>query len=209
MPWDIHNNKGKKIGTLYEVYPGPLAILGMLLFIKAVGFSIHLFFGINSLLFPETNLSKDSKLNHEGLGSIKIGMHYKEAEKAARMKLVPVEGNTIKTQGCFYVKPQFSWYYNGMKFMLTDGHISRIDISNLYTETDRGIRVTHSPRDVESKYGKQPTVIDEQRKRKYITFIPPEAPNHRIVFDANYYLLDRYSVGRLPEIQYKNGCSKN
>lgn len=215
MPWDIHNNKGKKIGTLYEVHPGPLAILAVLLIIKTVGFSIHLFVWINSLLFPESVLKKDSTVNHEGIGSVKIGMHYKEAEKAARIKLVLVEGNELalwpfgnfSTAGCSYVQP---WGFYGIHIMLVDGYIARIDIRNSYTETDKGITHYSSPRSVKGHYGKHSQITTSKKGLKKITYQPPEVPNHRMVFHTHPFSVSRFSVGRLPEIQREeNGCSKS
>ncbi|MCG6137510.1 MAG: hypothetical protein MET45_23215 [Nostoc sp. LLA-1] len=122
-------------------------------------------------------------------------MHYKEAEKAARIRLVPVEGNELallplgnfSTQGCSYVQP---WTFYGIHIMLVDGYIARIDIRNYYTKTDKGINISNS-------------------RSEKITFKPPEAPNHRMIFYPSTTTFSGFSVGRLPEIQYKNGCSKN
>ncbi|WP_414545727.1 hypothetical protein [Nostoc sp. CCY0012] len=139
-------------------------------------------------------------------------MHYKEAEKAARIRLVPVEGNELallplgnfSTQGCSYVQP---WNFYGVHIMLVDGYIARIDIKNSYTKTDKGITYYSSPADVKGYYGKNSQITTSKKGSEKVTFKPPEAPNHRLVFHSNALTLHRFSIGRLPEIEpEENGC---
>ncbi|MBE9053748.1 hypothetical protein IQ243_25780 [Nostocales cyanobacterium LEGE 11386] len=212
MNWRIYNKKGNRIGTIEKDLPSPLGCLALLILVQIVGSLTNLFFWASSLLFPDTGITKKSQIDYNGLGPVKIGMTIKEAELAGRIKLVPVEGNELalwpmgklKTQGCSYVQP---WTFYGVHLMLVDGYITRIEIHNTYTTTTTGARINSSPSWVKSLYGQHARTTTEKSGRKiYITVIPPEAKNHRIIFESNQLGVDRFMVGKLPEIDQKNGC---
>jgi hypothetical protein len=201
--WILYDKYGEKIGSLEKEPINPIGCLVICLAISIVGF----FNSIFSYFFPASErLTKKSKIDFDGFGTVKIGMTIKQAEKAGQIKLVPLQNNQTKKKGCLYVKPL---WFHGIKFMITNGHISRIDVhDNLYTKTVDSVGIDFPTSMLKSQYGKYAhTSFDKPKHKQYIEVISPKLKNHRIIFEANYLGVDRFRVGKLPEVKYKNGCN--
>lgn len=201
--WIIYDSEGRKNGHI-EKAPLQINPVGCLILL-AIWFGFFINSVVSDFLSAPDRLSKKSKIDFDGLGTIKIGMTVKEAEKAGKIRLVPVQGTQIKNQGCFYVKPD---WFSGIKIMLTNGRISRIEASNLYTKTIDDVGVDYPTSFLKSLYGKRATITPGKFKgQQYIEILSPKIKNRRIIFIANSLGVDGIIVGKLPEVRSRNGCN--
>lgn len=153
------------------------------------------------------SVKKDSlpRLTLRGLGPIKIGMTLAEARKALSD---PLKLEYAGSEDCFYTTP--SNMPEGIAFMVTDGCISRIEISSPAYASLSGARVGQTQEQLMAMYkGKlkktRHTYIEEGF---YLTFVPQDAEDqqYRMVFDTDGKHVLGIRAGKLPEVEFVEGC---
>jgi hypothetical protein len=91
-------------------------------------------------------------------------------------------------------------------FMDVSGEIARIDITEPGVPTDRGIEVGATEARVRETYGSLLSASPHKYTAgRYLTIAID--PDHRIVFETDGQVVTRYRVGRLPEVEWVEGCS--
>ncbi len=147
-----------------------------------------------------------AKLSLNGLGPIKIGMTLDEARAAIGDPLKP-EPSADKE--CFYVAP--SGVPEGVSFMITDGRVSRIDISSPAYQSMSGARVGQTQDQVIQLYAGRLEVSPHKyvESGKYLTFIPKDKEDmqYRMIFETDGKKITEFRAGKLPEVEYVEGCS--
>ncbi|MGI0492790.1 hypothetical protein ACN4EG_13485 [Alkalinema pantanalense CENA528] len=153
-------------------------------------------------------LTEASQVGTNGLGPVLVGMTVAEAEKAAGRKF-----NTDKEGpngiACLYSQPQG---LPGVGFMVVDGRIARIDVwSNRKITTFRGAKIGDSEARIKQLYGKQIQVQQHEYDPKghYLVFVPKDKAdrNFRVVFETDGQKVTRFRSGKLPEVEYVEGCA--
>jgi hypothetical protein len=90
------------------------------------------------LLFAVANLPADSDawvLRSDGIGPVQVGMDLAQLNSALRASF-PKPADR-ESQTCFYVEvPRHA----GVRIMLLDGRVARVDVVNTLTRTAKGIR---------------------------------------------------------------------
>jgi hypothetical protein len=167
-------------------------------------------FAVSSLsmgtVLAQAKLTKQSKLSLYGIGGIKVGMNVAQAGKAAGTRLVGDKPNNA----CYYVKPQVEPKEIG--FMVTQGRISRVDVwENKNITTLKGAKLGDSETRIKSLYPGQIKVTSHKYVQggHYLTFIPKDSAdkNYRLVFETNGKVVTRFRSGKLPEVEFVEGCS--
>lgn len=150
-------------------------------------------------------LSASSPITTEGIGPILAGMTKREAEAAGGIRL---KSDGYATGTCRYLRT------NALKdvgFMFNNGTFARVDVMNPDVSTLSGISVGASEDDVFDAYGanieEEPNIYDPKRS-SYLTFVPEDSSDkHRVLFDVRDGEVVNIRAGRLPEIDYVEGCA--
>ena len=155
----------------------------------------------------QTKITNQSKVAINGIGSIRVGMTVAEASRASDTKLVgKIEPN------CYYVQPQN--VPKGLGFMVTDGRIARVSVyEKSHITTLSGAKIGDTEARIKALYPGQikvsPHKYTGDRGGHYLTYVPKDKSdrNYRIVFETDGKRVLRFRSGKLPEVEYVEGCS--
>jgi hypothetical protein len=178
--------------------------------IKPLRFLVGLFVAMFLVIMPasgQSQLTAASKVAINGIGPIRVGMTVQQAEASARTRLLS-EGS--KLENCWYVKPQGG--PRDISFMVIEGQIARVDIyGNSRITTVRGAKIGDSEDRIKSLYPGQIRVTPHKYVQggHYLTFVPRDASDrqYRIVFETDSRRVKHIRAGRLPEVEYVEGCA--
>lgn len=152
-------------------------------------------------------LSSRSKAQINGVGAVRVGMTVKEASQAAGINLVSsYESDSIE---CRYVNPR------GMKnigMMVSRDRIVRIDMyGGSSIRTFKGAGIGDSEARIKSLYPGKIEVSQHHYNPKghYLTLVPKDAADraYRIVFETDGRKVTNYRAGKLPDVEFVEGCS--
>ncbi len=157
----------------------------------------------------QTKITNQSKVAINGIGSIRVGMTVAEASRASGTKLV--SGNYPIERGCYYVQPQGS---KGLGLMVSNGRIARVDVydKSLVT-TLSGAKIGDTEARIKALYPKQIKVSTHAYRADsgghYLTFAPKDKSdrNYRVVFETDGKRVLGFRAGKLPEVEFVEGCS--
>jgi hypothetical protein len=146
--------------------------------------------------------NSEKVLTFDGYKTIKIGMTIENASKVTGLKFSfdspPEEGNDCT----FAYTPSLP----GLYFMVVDGVVARIDVDKEDYTTPEGAKVGDSERKIKRLYPK--VEVEGQRyvpEGHYLTIRSPDK-RRAIVFDTDGKKVTGFRVGRLPEVEYEEGC---
>lgn len=93
----------------------------------------------------------------------------------------------------------------------TSDVIARIDIDNPKITTVSGAKVGDTEARIKSLYPGQIKVTPHTYngpQANYLTFVPKNKAeqNYRVIFETDGQRVTRYRVGKLPEVEYIEGC---
>lgn len=154
-------------------------------------------------------LTTTDAISTSGLGVIRIGATPEAAAEAAGTTLVE-EGAPTGATGCLYLAPATG--PAGVRFMVSDGQIARIDIDSGGIQTLSGAGIGSTRDQIIELFGSkiEPTASPNDPDGEWLVFVPSDAGDaqQRVVFetDASATVV-RYRTGRLPEVLYTNGCA--
>jgi uncharacterized membrane protein len=140
------------------------------------------------------------RITARGLGPVRVGMTVAEASAALGMPLAGADA----AGECIYVRP--SRELAGVMFMVVNGAIARVDVSAGDVATEEGVRVGDSSESVRELYAGRVTASPHKYTDGQYLTIAPDA-QHRIVFEIERQQVTRYRGGRLPEVEWVEGCS--
>lgn len=157
-----------------------------------------------------TKITNKSKLAINGIGSIKVGMTVAEASKASGTKLV--SSGSTDNSSCTYVRPQGA--PKGIGFMVTNGRIARVDVyDNKSITTLSGAKIGDTEARIKALYPGQIKVTPHEYTGHmgghYLTFVPKDKSdsNYRVVFETDGKRVVNFRSGKLPEVEYSEGCA--
>lgn len=153
----------------------------------------------------QKKLTEKWKLTLNSIGPIKVGMSVEEAEKAAGIQFTQPG-----SKECSYVRPEGSNY--DLLLMVIDNQIARIDVrEDSPIATVSGARMGDTEDQIQSLYPGQIKVTPHEYDPKghYLTFVPQGSSeaNYRIVFETERNRVTSFRAGKLPEIEWVEGCS--
>ncbi len=157
-------------------------------------------------VIAQTKLTNQSKLFINGIGTVRVGMSVSQAAKAAGTKLVGDPPNN----NCYYVKPQNE--PKNLSFMVTGDRISRVDVrQNTQITTLKGAKIGDTEAQIKSLYPGQIKVTPHKYVQggHYLTLIPKDRAdqNYRVVFETDGKRVTQFRSGKLPEVEFVEGCS--
>lgn len=177
------------------------------------------------LSFPasaQLQLTAESKLTIDGIGPIRVGMTVAEAEASAQVRLVE-RGARAGGGSCYYLRPQSG--LEGLAFMVTSNRederivrnqdqIARVDVyQGGRTTTVSGAKIGDSEARIKAIYGSKiqvsPHKYSRDRGGKYLTYVPRDAADrsYRLIFETLNGRVTQFRSGRLPEVEYVEGCA--
>jgi hypothetical protein len=115
---------------------------------------------------------------------------------------VPLEGS-LDTAECVYLRSPAA--PAGVLFMQVGGLIVRVDVTRPGVPTEQGIDVGSSELDVHAAYG--PGVAIAPHKYTDGRYLTVARDGHRLVFETDGQWVTRYRAGRLPEVEWVEGCA--
>lgn len=169
---------------------------------------------IGSAIVPHTaqavpSLTTESRLGTNGIGPVHTGMTVKEAESASGRKFI-VDPPAARGSTCTYATARG---LDGVGFMLIKGIIERVDINSRTMMTLRGAKIGDSEQRISTLYPNQIKTTPHPYARgpgsHYLTFFPKdrEDQEYRLVFETSKGKVTRFRGGRLPAVDYIEGCS--
>jgi len=144
-------------------------------------------------------------VNIRGIGPLHAGMSRREA--AAVMGVSPALIDSAWTD-CDYVG--FGDVPEGVSIMVEGGTIARIDVTKGPVATEEGARIGDSEDRIRQLYGSRLTVSPHAYVDGHYLIVHPEAPADsafRIVFETDGHVVTQYRSGRLPPVEWVEGCS--
>jgi hypothetical protein len=145
--------------------------------------------------------SGNYKVTFNGFGNVKVGMTVAQAEQTLGVKLV--RGNDYE-DACYYVEPQG---LQGVRFMVTNQKIARIDISDTKYATDKGAKVGDSLGKIKKLYPRAKMSPQKYDRRKYEVEIYSNNKQYMIIFEGAGKRITGFRVGNAEEVSYVEGCS--
>lgn len=152
-------------------------------------------------------LTTKSKVASNGIGPIVVGMTVEEAAFAGGVKLKQ-QPSGGEEYGCLIYKPEG---FEQLWFMVTNGSIARVDVGTQDITTFSGAKVGDSEAKIKSLY---PGKIETEPHKyvsggNYLTFVPKDKAdkNYRVIFETDAQgKVTSFRAGKLPEVQYIEGC---
>ena len=158
----------------------------------------------------QARLTQQSKLSINGIGPVRVGMSVAQAETAAGIRLT--RPNSSDNKECFYVKPQSGT--PDVLFMVTNNRIARVEVQgNSPLTTISGARIGDTESKIKSLYPGQiqvtPKIYYRFNGAHNLTFTPkdPNEGNYRVVFETERNRVTTFRSGKLPEVEWVEGCS--
>lgn len=153
--------------------------------------------------------STSPTLTPEGFGAIRVNMSVEEAAKALGQPLIAPYGKPDPASGstCYYVKPEQG--VEGLELMVIDDQIARIDVTGNQVSTQAGAKVGDTEDKIKSLY---PDIEITPHKYlpsgHYMTVTPQDSveTNNRLIFETNGVQVTEIRAGRLPEVEWVEGC---
>ncbi len=176
--------------------------------IKPLIVLVGLFVAVFLVIMPargQSQLTATSKLAIDGIGPIRVGMTIQQAEASAQTRLLSPGG---KLDNCWYVKPQGG--PRDISFMVIDEKIARVDVyGNSPITTVSGARIGDSEDRIKSLYAVHITPHEYVQSGHYLTFVPNDTSDqpYRMVFETDGKRVKLIRAGRLPEVEYVEGCA--
>jgi serine/threonine protein kinase len=153
----------------------------------------------------EKAVTPASPISTEGIGPILVGMTESVAEQAGNIEL---KADALMSGSCQYLTSES---LKDVSFMFTEGILSRIDTRNPSSATLSGVGVGDSEADVYAVYGdriKSAPNAYIPETASYLTYVPEDPlDNTRVLFDVNEGKVVNIRSGRLPQINYIEGCA--
>jgi hypothetical protein len=142
-----------------------------------------------------------------GVGPVRVGMLASEASAALRKPLVMPNEATAGGH-CTYATWQGA--PAGVTLMIENGRVERVDVDSATIPTAAGVRVGDSEESVRSAYAERVTTTPHKYDPSghNLTVTPASTADSmfRIVFETNGQRVMRFRAGRLPAVQYVEGC---
>ena len=151
---------------------------------------------------PAERKAGEWEITPEGIGALKAGMSLDEAKVVMHDNLVV----PAKLQECDYVTLRNA--PAGIGIMVEKNEISRVEVRSGTLATMEGAHIGDSEDRIKSLYPGMVTVKPHKyTDGHYLVVTPKDAGENRIVFETDGKKVLRYRSGRMPAVEYVEGCS--
>jgi hypothetical protein len=140
-----------------------------------------------------------------GIGSVKFGWSVAELNTALGEQLKPTYEVSSE---CDYLRP--ASFPQGVSLMVIKDTVMRVDVDTTGVPTGAGAGVGDTEARVLSLYGDRIKVEPHKYTGPvghYLVVSPLNAPNFRIIFETDGKVVLSYRAGRLPAVEFVEGCA--
>lgn len=140
-----------------------------------------------------------------GIGPLQAGMSLADASAALGGALGAPKGGD--PMGCDYV--DWRGAPPGVRVMIEEGRIARIDVDSGSVATVAGARVGDTEDRVMSLYPGRVTVTPQKYTAGHYLTVTPASPADsafRIIFETEHGHVTHFRAGRRPPVEYVEGC---
>lgn len=153
-----------------------------------------------------TSLEDAWKVSMRGYGPIRTGMTLSEAAAAGGRPFSELMLGSVECDYVFFAGDSIE---GNAHFMVVNGQIARVDVSDSSIATAEGARIGDSEQRIQELYAGRVSVEPHKYVDGHYLIVAPAAPdtNHAIIFETDGSRVTSYRAGRLPEVRYIEGCS--
>jgi hypothetical protein len=150
----------------------------------------------------------NAALRIDGIGPITIGMTREEADRVMGEAMRRPDGAAAGGAAC-----QYGYYTampQGAAFVLISDVIARIDMMRGETPTPEGARIGAEEIAVADLYAGRASLSPHKYVEGHYITVTSAAPGQdalRYVFETENGKVTRYRSGRIPEVEYVEGCA--
>jgi hypothetical protein len=153
----------------------------------------------------DVHLSPEWRVSFRGVGPLVVGMDLTAASKALGLELRPPDSASAS---CDYITIDTGSVK--VLVMVVDQKMARFDVRDASIATDRGARVGDSERRIDSLYaGLVKRMPHKYTEGSYLIVTPPSSADSmiRLLFESDGHVVTQYRIGRMPEVEWVEGCS--
>jgi hypothetical protein len=159
----------------------------------------------DSNIVDSTTASTDVewRVTPRGFGPVEAGMRLSEA--SAVLGVPTTAGGS--GEACTIIHPVA--LPAGVSFMVVGDVVARVQVDSAGVTTDEGVGVGTTQAQAQTIYaGRVTSTPHEYTKGRYLTVrsAAPADSNFRMLFETDGQKITRYRVGRLPEVEWVEGC---
>ncbi|MGH9181277.1 MAG: hypothetical protein ACRDY5_06140 [Acidimicrobiales bacterium] len=148
------------------------------------------------------------RLELRGLGPVRIGMTVAEASAALGRDLQAL-GLGDPDAGCELFAPAAG--PDGVAFLVTGGTVARVDVIGGPVVTTDGLAIGQTEAEAQQRYGGRLAVTNHTYTPggHYLTLVPADPADgaFRLVAETDGTTVTALRAGRLPEVEFPEGCS--
>ena len=147
------------------------------------------------------------RVSELGYGPVTIGMTVEQASRALGVALEPAAPPEEGVGDCYFVYPVGSEERVG--FMIAGGTVARVDVNEPGILTDAGVGVGSTEAEVKAAYGPGLEITGHKytwMEGGHYLIVEPR-PGNKLVFESDGTTVTTYRAGRVPEVEYVEGCS--
>ena len=165
---------------------------------------------------PATDSARDSTpvpsspewtVSPAGYGPVHAGMTLAQATQAAGRAFGDPQ---MGSEECDYFLFADDSVRGSAHFMVINGQIARVDVNDSSISTAEGARVGDTEQRITELYPGRVTVQPHKYSDGHYLVVAPAAPadgGRNIIFETDGKVVTTYRAGRMPEVEYVEGCS--
>lgn len=161
---------------------------------------------VAAIAAPATDSPTNSPANSwtvrpDGIGPVHVGMSLTELNSTLHTS---ISKPSDPEQSCTYVKVP---HHAGIRLMLLDGHVARVDVDNSTTRTTEGIHNGNTEAHAQQVYNKKLAIMPHKYEPtgRYLTEHTPDG-KYGIRFETKDGKIIRYYAGAASAIELVEGC---
>lgn len=136
-------------------------------------------------------------MHQRGFGQIMINARLESTSLRALPSDLPSAGECDYTQLADV---------DNVLFMIVDGQVSRIDVESKVIRLPNGLGIGSLPTEIEAEYGDRVTVAANKYDEAASDYTVKLTDQLELLFEVSQDRVTRYRIGRLPEVQWVEGC---
>jgi hypothetical protein len=155
---------------------------------------------------PDADRAAALRVTLYGIGPLRAGMSIAEASSALGVPLgLP---DDVDAAACSYLR--WPGGPEGVSVMVEHLSVARVDVRSGTVATEAGARIGDSDERIRRLYAGRVTASPHKyTEGQYLTVTPasPADSAFRLIFETEAGRVTRYRSGRLPQVEYVEGCS--